>query len=434
MKIFLPLFWILHWVLAFLLVSVALPVVVVYWLIWLLAISLRPFRRPTPTEFQMPQMDELASRVSLERLLGAKATGQIDAVFEGGGVKAIAQVGAARAAEELQLKWSLLGGTSGGAIVAALLAAGKDSQEIWRVLTGIGLHRLVHVWYLPAVPLLQKRIYFYLPLLPNLFFTKGLVSGRQFLNIMKGLLAQGEDELRFKDVLNPGKDNEAGAPRYRLKMVATDISRGTPIVLPDDLPIYWKPWERARQLSRRNSAELTPEDAQDWWSLSEAVRMSMSIPFFFEPFALHLNMSPDNARVQTDKMGRKGKKVLIVDGGVSSNFPIWLFDRLDRTASWPTFGFLLDESKGTRDRSVPSIGILIEMAKSVINTGMGALDKRLSEHDQYRTSRLRTLGVNTTDFGLAQAKQAKLFEAGYTDATEFLVRFDWSYYVDRFRR
>ena len=72
MKIFLPLFWILHWVLAFLLVSVALPVVVVYWLIWLLAISLRPFRRPTPTEFQMPQMDELASRVSLERLLGAK--------------------------------------------------------------------------------------------------------------------------------------------------------------------------------------------------------------------------------------------------------------------------------------------------------------------------------------------------------------------------
>ena len=101
-------------------------------------------------------------------------------------------------------------------------------------------------------------------------------------------------------------------------------------------------------------------------------------------------------------MGTKGKKVLIVDGGASSNFPIWLFDRLDATPSWPTFGFLLDERKGQPGLPVPSIGLLYEMAMSVINTGMGAMDKRLSEHDDYRTARRRTLGVNTTAFGLSE--------------------------------
>ena len=123
-----------------------------------------------------------------------------------------------------------------------------------------------------------------------------------------------------------------------------------------------------------------------------------------------------------------------MDGGVSSNFPIWLYDTLNRTPTWPTFGFLLDENKATSGQLILSIGNLIDMAVSVVTTGLGAMDERLNDHDEYRTARLRTLRVNTTDFGLSPEKQEELYESGYRDAVDFFRRFDWGEYLRRFRR
>ncbi|MBI4298702.1 MAG: patatin-like phospholipase family protein [Chloroflexi bacterium] len=424
-------------VVAALSVVVALPMAVLFWIMWPWTLVFQRFSQPAQAGEEPPQVDNAASQISIENLLGLHAPRQIDAVFEGGGVKAIAQVGAVRAAEDLKLKWSLLGGTSGGAIVASLLAAGKNSRDIWQILTRTGLHSLVAVWYLPRLPWLQKRLYFVLPLLPHLLFTKGLVSGAEFLRIMNTHLQKNDQQLLFRDIPNHDRKQEPEAPRYRLKMVATDISRGTPIILPDDLPYYWEPWDHARRslnLPVSAASRLSPEDAQDCWPVAESVRMSMSIPFFFNPYALHLNVDDDGKSLIKDRMGKKGKKVLIVDGGISSNFPIWLFDTMDRRPTWPTFGFLLDETKGTKGHSISSIGNLIDMALSVVTTGMGAMDKRLSEHDQYRTTRLRTLRVNTTSFGLSLAKQSELFESGFQDAVEFFKRFDWGEYLSRFRR
>ena len=423
---------ILHIVLAILSVVIAVAFGAIYWLIWLLTL---PFQRPQ-AKIRLPDADTLDAEISIESLLGSKAPRQIDAVFEGGGVKALAQVGAAQAVEQLQLSWSLLGGTSGGAIVASLLAAGKDSRKIWELLTEVGLHRFVDVSYLPPVAFLQKRLYFYLPLLAHLIFTKGMVSGREFLTTMEHILQNDEHEpLRFKDddFLNPEREKDPDAPRHRLKMVATDISRGTPIVLPDDLPYYWEAWEEAEDKSGKPVDQLTPEDTQDWWPVAKAVRMSMSIPFFFKPVSLHLNVGKDGKTVQRNR-GQKGQRVLVVDGGVSSNFPIWLFDRLDKSPRWPTFGFLLDETKGTPTEPPRVTRFLTDLAMSVVSTGIGAMDKRLSDHDQYRTARLRTLEVSTTAFGLTPAKQGELVESGYRDTEEFFKRFNWRDYINRFRR
>ena len=57
-----------------------------------------------------------------------------DAVFEGGGVKGIGLVGAVAAAEERGYQWENVAGTSAGAIVAALLAAGYNSEELRNVM------------------------------------------------------------------------------------------------------------------------------------------------------------------------------------------------------------------------------------------------------------------------------------------------------------
>lgn len=419
----------LNYVLRALSVTIAVAFGVVYWLIWILTLPLKG--NGSQTQAEPLKAYDLSPEITIEPLLGPNAPKKIDAVFEGGGVKALAQVGAVQAIEKLSLSWSKLGGTSGGAIVASLLAANKDSKEIWKLLTEVGLHRFVDVWYLPRVAFLQKRLYLYLPLFANLMFTRGMVSGREFEKTMEQILKKdGDEPLRFRDegFLNPTR--KKSVHRHRLKMVATDISRGTPIVLPDDLPDYWEAWKEAE---KSDKPKLLPEDAQDWWPVAKAVRMSMSIPFFFNPVKLHLNVDKDGKPTNSE-MGYEGHEVLIVDGGVSSNFPIWLFDRLDKRPSWPTFGFLLDEKKGKPSRPPRVTRFLTDLAMSVIGTGMGAMDKRMSEHDKYRTARLRTLDVSTTKFGLNLAKQMELVEWGFRDTEDFLRDFKWLDYLDRFRR
>ena len=53
-----------------------------------------------------------------------------DAVFEGGGVKGIGFAGAISEIEKAGYKFENIAGTSAGAIIAALLAVGYNSQEI----------------------------------------------------------------------------------------------------------------------------------------------------------------------------------------------------------------------------------------------------------------------------------------------------------------
>ena len=57
-----------------------------------------------------------------------------DAVFEGGGVKGIGLVGAVAVAEERGYQWVNIAGTSAGAIVAALLAAGYSAAEMKQIM------------------------------------------------------------------------------------------------------------------------------------------------------------------------------------------------------------------------------------------------------------------------------------------------------------
>ncbi|MEX2247062.1 MAG: patatin-like phospholipase family protein [Dehalococcoidia bacterium] len=372
--------------------------------------------------------------VQLRELLGeANADARlVDGVFEGGGVKAIAQIGAVAAAEKLRFDWQLLGGTSGGAIVAALLANGKSAEEIWNLLAKDDLSRILQTWYLPHERALRRRKYFVVPLLPGLVTQKAVVSGDVFLKIMQENLKNASGgPLTFGDL--PYKATSGAAPHdYRLKIVATDVSRGRPIVLPDDLPQYWEAWERARKV--RGTPAIKAQDVKDCFPVAEAVRMSMSIPFVFAPYQMHLNgEGEDDPATQ----GPKGRMVEIVDGGVSSNFPIWIFDRTDGLPpTRPTFGFLLDESRkpsGTRASGVPRIWTVAALARHVIHSGIGAMDKRLSAHNKYRTARLRTLGVETTDFGLDVPRQKELYTSGYEDATLFFRGFDWDSYVSRFR-
>ena len=60
------------------------------------------------------------------------------------------------------------------------------------------------------------------------------------------------------------------------------------------------------------------------FEIAKAVRMSISIPLYFKPI----------------KFSYENGCSFIVDGGILSNFPIWIFD-VEGIPRWPTFGLKL---------------------------------------------------------------------------------------------
>jgi predicted acylesterase/phospholipase RssA len=67
----------------------------------------------------------------------ADAVKKTDAVFEGGGVKGIGMVGAVAVTEDQGYQFSNVAGTSAGAIVASLVAAGYNAGELKNILDNL---------------------------------------------------------------------------------------------------------------------------------------------------------------------------------------------------------------------------------------------------------------------------------------------------------
>lgn len=103
-----------------------------------------------------------------------------DAVFEGGGVKGIAFVGAVEMMECKGYSWNKLAGTSAGAIVAALLAAGYNSAEIKELMHSLDYVQLLGKTRMNSVPLLNKA----LPLILN----SGIYSNHVLETVMSDWL------------------------------------------------------------------------------------------------------------------------------------------------------------------------------------------------------------------------------------------------------
>ena len=252
----------------------------------------------------------LTSKQVDTRLKGIQVPTKADAVFEGGGVKGIALAGAIAVAEQLGVQWQRVAGTSAGAITACLLAAGYSGKELIPILTKeMDFEEFMDEDFIDKIPLLGK--------LSSAIFEKGIYEGDYFEDWMsKKLKAKGIET--FASFIDSDGDS-------RLKLIASDVTRREMIVLPDDLPKYGI-----------NPAEFP---------VARAARMSMSIPYFFEPVELSVQTP------YSDKPSKNRRKCFIVDGGLLSNFPVWLFDARDGVApQWPTYGFKLLEPDSSNTR------------------------------------------------------------------------------------
>ncbi|MFU0825060.1 patatin-like phospholipase family protein [Clostridium sp.] len=298
---------------------------------------------------------------------------KIDAVFEGGGVKGIALVGAVCCLENRGYKFENLAGTSAGAIVAALLAAGYTGEELKDIILQVNYTK-----FLEKSILDKFKITSYFDKIIGLLKDKGIYSGDPIEGYMEELLKK-KGKVKFRDVSRNGKSY--------LKIIASDITRGDMIILPDDLIFYG----------------IDPLD----FSIAKAVRMSIGIPLFFKPV----------------KLKHKTGISLIVDGGILSNYPIWIFDGQGEP-KWPTLGLKLieDNQSLTAKGKTDLISFIIDIVSAMLNKNEEIYVKH---KDWVRTIGIPTLGVKGTEFDKISTMGIKLFESGYKSAEKFLK--DWSF-------
>ncbi len=320
--------------------------------------------------------------VALEQLVQPK----VDLVLEGGGVKGIGLVGAVLTMSEKGFVFPRVAGTSAGAIVASLVAAhqvaDKPMLNLETIMKSVDYSRFQDEDKLEKLGGTPGEI---AALLLHMGIAKGDYLVEWLGNVLADLGVHTFADLAISDTDDPGTGLPADQ-RFRLVVHTSDISRGALVRLPWDYPHYGQDPATMRVV--------------------DAVRASMSIPFFFRPVSV---ATPTG-------------KVTWVDGGMLSNFPISVFDRQDgEPPRWPTWGVKLSARPGALQVDRPA-GNDFELARSCLQTLLSGWDRYHLDDEKVtdRTVFVDTGSMSATNFGITTAEQQQLYEAGRSAGTTFL--------------
>ncbi|MEW9668925.1 patatin-like phospholipase family protein [Ammoniphilus sp. 3BR4] len=298
---------------------------------------------------------------------------KVDAVFEGGGIRGLAFLGAIERIEEAGYRWERLAGTSAGSIMATMLAVGFTANEVSSLFVKFPFDRMEERKGVCRIP--------YIGPWASLTFYNGVYC----LDILEEWLTT---QLRKKGTLTFGD-----LPKDKLKIVVADVTQNRMSILPDDLPLYG----------------IDPAR----FPLARAVRMSCSIPFFFRPVSLAGN--------------------IIMDGAILSNYPIWIFDQ-EQDPRWPTFGFRLSGKNANNQMQAKKATGPFYLAVDVVRTMMDGWDNRfIGGHSAARTIFIQDIEVRVTQFKLSVEEKEKLIELGRISADRFLSKWSFENYIKAYR-
>jgi len=319
---------------------------------------------------------------------------KVDLVLEGGGVKGIGLVGAVLTMSERGYVFPRVAGTSAGAIVASLIAAhqvaGRSLSNLETIMTSVDYGKFQDEQPLERLGGTPGEI---AELLLHMGIAKGDYLVEWLGNVLADLGVHTFADLAISDTDDPGTGLPADQrfrlvdQRFRLVVHTSDISRGALVRLPWDYPHYGQDPATMRVV--------------------DAVRASMSIPFFFRPVTFS---TPSG-------------KVTWVDGGMLSNFPITVFDRTDgEPERWPTWGIKLSARPAAVQVDRPA-GNDFQLAMSCLQTLMAGWDRYHldDENVTQRTIFVDTGSMSATDFGITKQEQSQLFKSGRSAATSFLT-------------
>ncbi|NEZ47471.1 phospholipase [Clostridium niameyense] len=290
-----------------------------------------------------------------------------NAVFDSGGIKGIGILGSLSYMESKGFQWEKVAGTSVGAIIASLIASGYTSKDLKKMNTNF-------------IDFLDKESSQRSTLVVKalrLFKDKGIYSGDYIENWIEDLL-KSKGISTFNDLMNNGE--------CRLKIVTADITRRRMAVFPDDLSRYG----------------LTAST----FKISKAVRMSISIPFYFKPVKF----------IHGDGIS------YMVDGGISCPYPISIFDKKNSISKIPTIGFKFDnpDISNTRLGKTDPMSFLFDISDTM------SFEKRnswMTKKNLERTILIPTDGINSIDFDISKQETLKLYKSGYKAAEKFYKNF-----------
>jgi NTE family protein len=311
----------------------------------------------------------------------------VDLVLSGGGVLGIGHVGVVSVLEERGFRFERVAGTSAGSIVGALVASGMSGARLRDLIGGLEYRRFLDKDALDRVPLIGPPL--------SVVLENGYAEGDYFVDWLEGEL-EGLGVRTFGDL----RRDDAGADprpehRWRLVVMAADVSRGELLRLPWDYRRYG----------------LDPDEQP----VVAAVRASISVPYLFEPYRLE----------------HPGGESLLVDGGLVSNYPIDAFDRTDgKPPRWPTFGATLIPRLPAGDTTlVPPLRALrllpgFHFLEEVVVTAVVGRDQGYLAQPWVRDRSIEvdSLGVNPFDFTIGPETVERLYQSGRRAAKRFLDR------------
>jgi NTE family protein len=219
-------------------------------------------------------------------------------VFEGAGIRGIAYSGVVRELAEKNILQGIerVGGTSAGAIAALTISLGYSGDEMEKIISKMRLQKF------------NDGRFFFVGGFSRLNRNYGWYRGRAFVSWLEEIIEAktGDSEITFGQLSMKGfKD---------LYVTGTSLTRQRMLVF---------------------SAETYPD-----MKIKDAVRISMSIPLYFEAVCIDSSGQVLHCRKSRDVSD------LMVDGGLTGNFPIAIFDSLtdsgERILNRSTLGFRID--------------------------------------------------------------------------------------------
>lgn len=329
-------------------------------------------------------------------------TRPVDLVLSGGGVKGVGLVGAVVALMDAGYRPRRVSGTSAGSIVGAVVAAAQIGKMTSAQVKDLAL-QLDYSKFLDPGPV--ERVPFVGPSFALLRGT-GIYKGDYARDWVRSQLADLGVHT-FGD-LAIDDDELPVEQRYRLVVTVADTTTGQLVRLP---------WDYRRVYG------LDPDDQ----SVADAVRASMSIPFFFRPVSL---------------TSAEGRTSTLVDGGLLSNFPVDSLDRTDnQKPRWPSFGItVLPNLPDGNDSVIPALAALRHfgpphLLEDVITTVLVGRDQAYLNQPwvSARAIRVDSTDVGFLDFDIDDDQVEALYQRGYSAAERFLETWNWAAYLRRFR-
>ena len=323
---------------------------------------------------------------------------EADLVLEGGGVKGLGLVGAVLRLMREGYSFARLAGTSAGAIVAAFLAAGADAAELERAMGKLEYPRVPDRGS-PGIPVVSEGV--------SLLRDAGVYEG-DYIHDFIATELEAMDVVTFGDL----RRDDAGADpslaeerKYKLVVMATDVTNGRLLRLPWDYP----------------KLGLNPNEQR----VADAVRASISIPLFFDPVGLRDEST--------------GERLTLVDGGVLSNFPIEAFDRTDEAEPrWPTLGVkIIPELPAGDAQLLPGGARLalsavppLRMLEQVVATAIVGNDQTYLDRPcvRRRAIQVDTSAVGIVEFDAPAERREAVVGRGEEAAERFLDEWDWEAY------